>query len=154
MSMNKIIIIFGLLLVTFGAVIFYQFNTRSSMKTTDKVTIGKQTFTVEVVKNTKDQQIGLTKYTKINDNQGMLFIFDDPDNYGFWMRNMKFSIDIIFIRGDKIVSFVQDAKPTEKGKEPTIYQPENPSDKVLEINAGLVKKYNIKKGDTVKIEKQ
>lgn len=153
MTVNKIIIIFGLLLVTFGAVIFYQLNTKSALKTTGKVTIGSHTFNVEVVKNSKDKQIGLTKYPKINADQGMLFIFDTPATYSFWMKNMKFPLDIVFIKNDKVISFVQNVKPTTSDNPPT-YNPDVPSNYVLEINAGLVKKNNIKKGDTVKIQTQ
>ena len=68
------------------------------------------------------------------------------------MKNMKFAIDIIYINNDTVVSFIQKAPPA--GTTPSIYKPDSPADKVLEINAGLVKKYNIKTGDKVKIELQ
>lgn len=149
MSINKVIIIFGLLLIIFGAVVFFQFSNKATgMKPNAKVIIGTHTFNVEVAKTSKDQQIGLTKYNNLKDDQGMLFIFEQPDMYTFWMKNMKFSIDIIYIKNDTVVSTIQKAAPA--ATEPTIYRPEAPSDKVLEINAGLVKKYNIKTGDKVK----
>ncbi|HSA84428.1 MAG TPA: DUF192 domain-containing protein, partial [Patescibacteria group bacterium] len=62
-------------------------------------------------------------------------------------------IDILFINNDTIVSFVENVQPVAADAEnPTIYQPESPADKVLEINAGLIKQYEIKKGDKVTIE--
>jgi uncharacterized protein len=153
--MNKIIIIFGLALILIAGVAFYQFNKtqQPQIKTNGKVTIGSQTFEVEVVRDTKAQQIGLTKYNSIKDTQGMLFIFEQPGIYGFWMKNMKFSIDIIFINNDTIVSIAQDAKPVKNDvPDPTVYHPEAPVDRVLEIHSGLSKKYNIKTGDKVKFE--
>lgn len=153
--MNKIIIIFGLILALIAGVAIYQFskNQITQMKTDAKVSFPKHTFSVETVKDSKAQQIGLTKYNSIKSDQGMLFVFDKPDTYSFWMKNMKFPIDIIFINGDSVVSFVENAKPVNADvANPPIYSPTDPADKVVEIQAGLVKKYNIKKGDKVKIE--
>lgn len=153
--MNKTIIIFALILFLIAGVAFYQFskNSQPQIKTNGKVTINTQKFDVEVVKDSKAQQIGLTKYNSIKDNQGMFFLFDEPGRYGFWMKNMKFPIDIIFIRNDTVVSISQEAQPVDKdASNPTIYTPPVPADKVLEIQSGLSKKYNIKTGDKVKIE--
>ena len=153
--MNKIIIIFGLMLILIAGVAFYQFNNaqQPQIKTTGKVTFGSHIFDVEVVKDSTNQQIGLTKYNSLKENQGMLFIFEQPGTYGFWMKNMKFPIDIIFIRNDTVVSIAQEVPPVEKdAANPKIYQPIAPADRVLEISSGLVKKYNIKDGDKVKFE--
>ncbi|HZE87321.1 MAG TPA: DUF192 domain-containing protein [Methylomirabilota bacterium] len=155
MSLNKIIVVFGLLLIAFGAFVFFQFNNKySALKPNGSVTIGTHTFDVEVVKSSKDEEIGLTKYRSIKEAQGMLFFFTQPSSPTFWMKNMKFPIDIIFINNNTIVSFVQNVPaqlPTTQN--PPLYQPEGASNYVLEINAGLVKKYNIKKGDNVTIKR-
>jgi len=143
--MNKIIVIFGLLLALIAGVAFYQFNVKKSaqpqMKTTEKVTIGTHTFNIEVVKDPKAQEIGLTKYNSIQNDQGMLFVFSTPGIYSFWMRGMTFPIDIIFIKNNAVISTVENAQPV-KATETNIpiYQPTDPSDTALEINAGLVKK--------------
>jgi uncharacterized protein len=153
--MNKIIIIFGLILIFIAGIAFYQFNKSQQppMKTNGKVTIGSHAFDVEIVRDEKAQQIGLTKYTSIKETQGMLFIFEQPGNYSFWMKNMKFSIDIIFIHDDTIVSIAPDAQPLKNdAQSPQIYKPGEPTDKVLEIQSGLSKKSNIKVGDKVKFE--
>jgi uncharacterized protein len=153
--MNKVIIVFGLFLVVIAAVALYQFSNRqnSQIQSQGKVTIGDYSFDVEVAKDPKAQQIGLTKYTSMKDNQGMLFVFDKPDFHSFWMKNMKFPLDIIYIDGDTIVFIVENAQPADIEEEnPTIYKPEAAADKVLEIQKGLVIKYNFKKGDKVKIE--
>lgn len=150
--MNKIIIIFGLIILLVVGVIYFQVKGNQTMKTTGSVKIGDHTFATETVKDAEAQQIGLTKYNSIKEEQAMLFIFEQPGNYGFWMKNMKFSIDLLYINNDTIVSIVEKAEPVAKDADnPTIYQPEAPADKVLEINAGLVEKYAIKKGDKVEI---
>lgn len=122
-------------------------------KQTTKVLVNDQAFRVVVAKSEKEKQIGLSKTGGINENQGMLFVFDTSDYHSFWMKEMKFPIDIIYINGDKVTTVIENAKPpTDASENLDIYQPENKSDKVLEINAGLAKKYNIKKGTIIKIE--
>ena len=81
----------------------------------------------------------------------MLFVFDSADYYAFWMKNMKFPIDIIYVKGDKVTTVIHQAQPTSLLNMP-IYQPNEKSDKVLEINSGLSKTYNIKAGSVVKIQ--
>src|SRR5258706_16124297 len=112
--MNKVIVIVGVLIVIFGGFLFYQYGSKisSKMKTNGStVKTGIHTFDVEVVKNDNDRQIGLTKYASISDTQGMLFLFDKPGFYTFWMKNMKFPIDMIFIHDDVVVSYVENATP-------------------------------------------
>ena len=116
-----------------------------------KVVINNHTFSVTVAKTDKEKQIGLSETKKLDKNQGMLFVFDQPDYYSFWMKNMKFPIDIIYINGDKVTTVINSAEPVSNGQLP-IYQPKEKSDKVIEINAGLSKTYNIKNGSQVTIQ--
>lgn len=118
-----------------------------------KVLVNDQTFKVIVAKSAKDKQIGLSEKNKIEQDQGMLFIFDNPDYHSFWMKDMKFPIDIIYINGDKVTTVIDSASPPGSiGGNLETYQPLHRSDKVLEVNAGIASKYNIKKGTLVKIE--
>lgn len=105
-------------------------------------------FQVEVVTSEKDKEIGLSKHNTLALNHGMLFLFDKPELYAFWMKGMKFPLDIIFIRNNKIVTLYKSLPINNL----TIYPAREPSDKVLEINAGLSEKYGIKVGDTVTIK--
>ncbi|KKQ35484.1 MAG: hypothetical protein US51_C0004G0007 [Microgenomates group bacterium GW2011_GWA2_37_6] len=122
-------------------------------KKSTRVTVNDQKFNVTVAKTDKEQQVGLSNRKQLSKNQGMLFIFKDPDYYSFWMKDMKFPIDIIYISGDKVVTVIENAKPPSSSNENlAIYQPEEKSDKVLEVNAGAANKYKVKKGTTIKIE--
>lgn len=152
--MNKLIIILGILLIIFGGYFYYKFGVKpaSQMKTNgSQVIIGPHTFDVEVVTSETDQEIGLTKYNSIANNQGMLFLFPQPGFYSFWMKGMKFPLDMVFIHDDIIVSFVENATPASvNDANPQIYRPESSANKVLEMNSGLIKNDAIKKGDRVK----
>ena len=65
---------------------------------------------------------------------------------------MKLPIDIIYINNDQIVTIQSNVLPPKEEESPIVYIPTEPSDKVLEINAGLSEKYGFKKGDVVKIK--
>jgi len=77
-------------------------------------------------------------------NQGMLFIFEKKDTHSFWMKDMKFSIDIIWLNENKEVVFIKEnAKPEDF---PQNYIPTEQSLYVLEFNEGFVKENNISNG--------
>ncbi len=145
-----------LLLIVFGAFVFTQKNPPKGFNLfvkTPTAKINNQTFKIEVAKTNETRQVGLSGKDSIPQDFGMLFPFETQNYYSFWMKNMKFPIDIIFIRGNKIVTIFQSVKPPEKEvMSLPLYQPTEPSDAVLEINAGLSEKYGFKPGDTVKIE--
>ena len=86
----------------------------------------------------------------MDEKNGMYFIFDKPDYHSFWMKDMRFPIDIIFINDGKIVTIYKNVPiPTSETQLPPIYRPTNPVDHVLEINAGLADKYSFQVGDSV-----
>src|SRR5487761_657283 len=98
MSLNKIIIGFIIILLLFSGYILYQINQTPLPKS--KVTIDNHTFMVEVATTSAQQQQGLSGRASLPQNQGMLFIFKTPDRYPFWMKGMKFSLDMIFINNN------------------------------------------------------
>ena len=114
------------------------------------IAINGHTFSLYLAETSQEQSIGLAKYKSIAPNQGMLFLFDKSDYYSFWMKDMQFPIDIIFISGNKVVDIFQKVPVWPNGNLP-VYTTKTKADKVLEINAGLVKKDNIRIGDIVKL---
>lgn len=155
--MKLIIGLFILLLIIIGGVYYTQngFTFPLSFQKTVVVTIKDHQFKPTIAKSDKEKEIGLSTKTSIDDNSGMLFIFDKSDYYAFWMKNMKFPVDIIFINKNRIATIHSNVKvPASDTKDENIpiYKPEEPADKVLEIKAGLSDKYSLKKGDEVKIE--
>jgi hypothetical protein len=115
-----------------------------------KAEINGQVFSLYLARSSQEQATGLARYKSITANQGMLFLFQKADNYSFWMKDMRFPIDIIFIRGDKVVTVFQNV-PVSPNNNLPVYTTKTKADKVLEINAGLARKYNIKIGDLVKL---
>lgn len=146
-------IITGMLVVLFFAILLLVIIvSKNTQSTKTKVIINNKTFNVYVAKSEIEKQIGLSSKNKISPNQGMLFLFDKPDYYSFWMKEMKFSIDIIYIENNKVITVISDVKPPTDSKSLLIYKPKKKSDMVIEINAGLAKKYNIREGTSINIE--
>lgn len=118
-----------------------------------EVLVNDQTFNVSIADSDSEKQIGLSGAEVLGANEGMLFLFDNPDLYSFWMNDMKFPIDIIFINGNRVTTVISNAQaPKNPNETLQIYKPNSESDKVLEINAGLANKYNIKEGTIINIE--
>lgn len=154
--MKKILLVFVLLLALVAGVVFAQnylkTKTLFPFKKNPTVTINGHKLEVVVADSQEEQEIGLSETTSLPQNQGMIFLFKKPGFYSFWMKNMKLPIDIIYINDDQIVRIQNNVQPVKEQENPTIYTPTEPSDKVLEINAGLAQKYDFKKGDMVKID--
>jgi uncharacterized membrane protein (UPF0127 family) len=148
MSLFKVSLIVLILLILFGGIFFFQFSRRNLYK--DQITIDKKTFNIQIVQKPLEMEHGLSGRAKIADDQGMLFLFPDKGDHAFWMKEMLFPLDILFIDDNKIVSISQNAPaPTSPTATLPLYRSALPSNKVLEINAGLAKKYDFKVGDTV-----
>jgi len=155
--MKKVLLtLFVLLIVAAG--VYYTQNymqggqVLSVFKKNAIVTIDNQSFNVSIANSEKDREIGLSETKSLDQNQGMLFLFNNPGYYSFWMKNMKFPIDIIFINNDQIVTIHDNAQIIKAQENPMLYTPTQSSDKVLEIQAGISEKYNFKIGDKVKYE--
>jgi uncharacterized membrane protein (UPF0127 family) len=115
--------------------------------------IGSNTWTVEIASTTMQQALGLSGREGLGANDGMLFTFGQPGTQNFWMKDMNFSLDMIWIAGNKVAGFAQDAVPQPGVAlwSLKIYASPYDVDKVLEVNAGTVAKDNIQVGDTVTI---
>ena len=90
------------------------------------------------------------------DNQGMLFEFSPPSQPAFWMKQMNFNLDFIWIKNNKIIFITENVPaPVRINSQLRIhlplYYPPSTVDEVLEVNAGWAKKNNIAVGDEVKL---
>lgn len=151
MTLNKIIIGFLIILLIFSGIILLAINKNSSLPQS-KVTIDNHTFSVEVATTSAQQQEGLSGRASLPKDQGMLFVFKTAARYPFWMKDMKFPLDMIFINNNKIVDIIQNIPAPKNGETNLpIYTPSEPDNQTLEINAGLSKSYGFKKDDAVKV---
>jgi uncharacterized membrane protein (UPF0127 family) len=129
-------------------------DSSSSSPGADQLAIDGATFNVEIASTTVEQTRGLSYRASLGKNDGMLFLFDSGTVRTFWMKDMHFPLDMIWISGNTVAGFAQNVPaPTSSvalWSLPIYSSPDN-VDKVLEVNAGTVAQYNIKIGDAVNI---
>lgn len=116
--------------------------------------IGGQTLNVEIASNSQDIQTGLSGRALMRNDQGMLFDFRNFQNRrpGFWMKEMKFNLDFIWINQNKIVGITKNVPaPKTQSEHLDIYYPPANVDMVLEVNAGRSDSYKINIGDAIKL---
>ena len=111
------------------------------------IAVGEKRVLVEVADTNEKRVRGLSGHKALADGEGMLFVFEKPDKYSFWMKEMLFPIDIIWIGEDfTIVDITENAEPSSY---PTLFTPKNEARYVLEVNAGFSEKYRISIGDMI-----
>lgn len=121
-----------------------------------RVNIGGASFDVRVADTDKTRAQGLSGARGLAENEGMLFLFIVPGTYGFWMKEMRFPIDIVWIRSGAVAGYSENLPPTTGGEldeNLKIYYPPGEIDAALEIPAGSVRKSGITEGQSVTIEK-
>lgn len=120
----------------------------------ERLSIDGAVFSAEVASTGLEQTRGLSFRPSLGAHDGMLFLFGSGSTQTFWMKDMNFPLDMIWISGNTVVGFTQNAPAPASGVQlwslPIYSSPPN-TDKVLEVNAGTVAKYNIKVGDSVMI---
>ena len=109
--------------------------------------INKLKIPVEVARTPAAAQHRLSGRESLAADKGMLFIFNKPDYYRFWMPNMNFPIDIIWISQNTIAGIHKNVSNQFDPANPKFYTPPQPVNKVLEVNAGFAQKNNLKVGD-------
>jgi uncharacterized membrane protein (UPF0127 family) len=108
----------------------------------------KPVLQIEIADTQAKRARGLGDRDNLAASSGMLFIFDSPTTAQFWMKGMRFPLDMIWISGDTIVGFEQNVPaPTSPNQTLPIYSPTQKIDKVLEVNAGFVQSHGIAVGD-------
>ncbi len=105
------------------------------------------TISIDVADTSIERRNGLSNRPALGIYQGMLFEFDQPLIPAFWMKDMRFPLDIIWIDAQyKIVGFEEDVAPSTF---PDTFSPETEIVYVLEINAGYVQEWGISVGDVI-----
>lgn len=111
------------------------------------VEIGGHKFQAEIVLDQKQQEKGLGGRAELCPDCAMLFSFPNGGIHSFWMKDMRFNLDIIWISDGQIVYIARNVPYNS----PDVITPHVASNQVLEINGGLVDKYRFQVGDSVAI---
>ncbi len=113
-----------------------------------KIKIGGRELEVLVAETIRDKQRGVSILNTL-EGTGMLFEFKVPMRYGFWMKGVKFPIDIIWLRKGKVVGITEDIPPGSGFSLLGLkaYYPPVPIDAALELASGAAAAIGLKEGD-------
>ncbi|MEK7133517.1 MAG: DUF192 domain-containing protein [Patescibacteria group bacterium] len=123
------------------------------------VRVGNTTVRVSVMDTPEERQIGLSGRERLAPDEGMLFIFPEDGQYAFWMKDMRFSIDILWLSASdrpsrdgsedgRVVYMLENVSPDTY---PQSFVSSGPARYVLELPAGFVGRNNVSLGDIVRL---
>ncbi len=116
----------------------------SSSNKITSIDIDGFTLTVEIVDTPESRSRGLSGREGLADDAGMLFVFNEAGIFGFWMKDMLFSIDMAWLNDDFCIVYL--ARNVSPETYPTVFAPSVPARYVIEAKAGFFGSHNLKKG--------
>lgn len=146
---NTFFLVVGLVLI-FGSIFLFFERTLMKEGKVKVLKINDVNIEVEVADTPETREKGLSGREKLPEGTGMLFIFDRPNQYGFWMKDMRFAIDIVWIDEKyHVVGIEREVLPSTF---PQTFYPNQPIKYVLELPAGSSDRYNIDINTVVQYE--
>ena len=120
------------------------------------VSIGNATYSVDLAISPEERQQGLSGREQMGLDAGMLFVFEGERPLAFWMKEMHFPLDIIWIDAQcRLIEVAKEVPPplpgTSNDEIPRVQSP-LPARYVLEVNAGEVTREGLKPGDIVEFQ--
>lgn len=112
------------------------------------VEAGGTVFMAEIADTDEKRSLGLGERDALCASCAMLFTFDAPGAYGFWMMGMRFPLDILWLREGRIVHIERHLQPGDL----TLRQPPEAADSVLEVNAGTAERLGLERGGPVTVQ--
>lgn len=158
--MNRNILIIFITLVAIGIIFTYSSQNKNektikinrvnqNLNYSRQLKINNTYISVEIADDITSRTRGLSGRALLSKGSGLLFIFNNPDKYAFWMKDMNFPIDIIWIDSDwKVIDITENISPETF---PKLFMPSSPAQYVLETNAFFAEEKEIRVGDTAKL---
>lgn len=115
------------------------------------ITLGNTSILVELAETSQEITLGLSGRKSLPQNQGLFFIYAQSNIPSFWMKNMRFPIDIIWIDADYNITDI--TRAVQPNSYPATFQPKTPILYVLEVNSGWADKNNAVIGSKVNLNK-
>ena len=113
---------------------------------------GPKRVLLEVMATERERNRGLMFRTHLDEDRGMLFIFEEPGQPAFWMKNTYLTLDILFLSTEGIiVNLFEGLSPCPMEPCPR-YAPRSPARYVLEVPGGFVAHHAVRNGDRIRLE--
>jgi len=112
---------------------------------------GKE-ISVEVADTVEKRSLGLGKRSGLENGWGMLFVFEKRKQHGFWMKDMEFPLDIIWLDNHRIAYILRNVQPAKSGVIPPVMTPPVAGNFVLEIDAGRADELKLQVGQRLRYQ--
>ncbi|MDO8575417.1 MAG: DUF192 domain-containing protein [bacterium] len=144
---KKQIILISIFLILILIVLAFFIGTKKVNSDLNVLTINNHKVKIEKVSSEENKARGLSGRKELLKNEGMLFVFENSQKWGIWMKDMLFSIDIVWL--DEKMNIVDYKENVSPDTFPKIFFPNLPSKYVLELPSGSIKTLDIEKGIAV-----
>jgi uncharacterized membrane protein (UPF0127 family) len=138
---------FILLFLIFSVPFFYDKITSS--KCVIYISSAKKCVNLETVNNDQSRQRGLSGRKNMSEDQGMLFVFEKSGRHCMWMKEMLFSLDIVWLDSDKKIVHIE--KNVAPETYPKTFCPVNNAKYVIELNKGVADLAELKLGQQLNL---
>lgn len=125
-------------------------DAKTNNKETTLLKIGNNKFNLFLAQSDEEKRIGLSKRKSMPKDYGMLFSYQTKSIRPFWMKDMEFSLDFLWIDENKIIQIDENIS-IDNLPPPQDIKTTKPINKVIELNAGTCKEFGIKVGDNIEI---
>ena len=151
--MKVALFILLILTIIFGALYKLEVFSSNQIKIKIETANAAKKFKVWLADSEEEKIKGLSGKFRIKDNAGMLFILDENGINDFWMKDMRFKIDLLFIdKNNRMAEIYEQLEPCRADFICPTYSPAEPASYALELKAGRVSKLGVKIGDLMKVE--
>jgi len=123
----------------------------SSCMAAPYVELNGEKFSVELAETQEKQALGLMFRDSLEDDHGMLFIFQDEARRSFWMKNCRIALDIFYFDAQLHLVNVSENTPPCRTSRCPVYPSSGPAMYVLELNSGKAAELGAKPGDSLKL---
>ena len=123
-------------------------------RSTAEIVVGETPVAVELAIKPEETSLGLGYRNGLPENGGMLFIFPEPGERMFWMKGMRFCLDIIWILDGEITGAAENACPDPEGTDDADrmrFPSPTPVNYVLEMPAGWLEEHGYGPGTSVEL---
>ena len=107
---------------------------------------------VEVADTVEKRSLGLGKRSGLENGWGMLFVFEKRKQHDFWMKDMEFPFDVVWLDNHRIAYILRNVQPAKSGVIPPVMTPPVAGNFVLEIDAGRADELKLQVGQRLKYQ--
>lgn len=113
----------------------------------------KTVVSLEVARTEPERSRGLMHRTSMPEQAGMIFLFDRPGVYPFWMKNTLIALDMFWTDTSGRIVWIAESVPPCTADPCPEYPPKAVAQYVIETNAGFAKRHGVQVGDVVTLRK-